>query len=169
MLIFKRNQDSGFSLPELSAVIIIISIIAALAAPNFLGLLNRNRINDALGQLEGAIKESQRLAMRQGKLCQININLGTKTINGNPTDCLLSDREIREDIIIRTSLSGSPPNITFSAKGNTTKMGTIVLSSDGTDLQKCFVISLGLGITRIGDYIGSKTGSVSASNCKKIP
>ncbi len=47
-------------------------------------------------------------------------------------------------------------------------MGTIVLSSDFIDTQKCFVISLGLGIMRTGNYIGSKTGSVSANNCQAI-
>jgi prepilin-type N-terminal cleavage/methylation domain-containing protein len=167
-VIFNHNKNSGFSLPELIAVIIIIGIIAALAAPNLLGLLSRYRVSDALGQIEGAIKESQRLAMRQGKLCRVNINTGTRIINANPSNCLLSNREIDDNVTIRTNISGSPPNITFSSKGSNTKMGTIVVSSDYTDSQKCFVISLGLGITRTGDYTGSKTGSVAPSNCKKI-
>ena len=45
-------------------------------------------------------------------------------------------------------------------------MGTMVLSSDYTDLQKCFVIALGTGIKRTGNYNGSRTGSVSRSNCQ---
>lgn len=166
MLSFKNRGDRGFTLMELMIVITIVSIIAAIAAPNLLGFLNRNQVNEALEKLVGAIKETQRQAMRQGKLCRVNINTNTQVITGNPTGCLLSDRTIKDSIDIRTNLTGSPPNIAFSHKGSTTKMGTIVLSSDDTDLQKCFVIALGTGITRTGDYTGSKTGSVSASNCR---
>jgi prepilin-type N-terminal cleavage/methylation domain-containing protein len=167
VLSFKNDKDRGFSLPELIAVIIIIGIIAALAAPSLIGLLSRNRVNDALWEIEAAIKEAQRQAMRQGKSCQININDVTNIINANPTNCLLSDREIDDNLTIRTNLAGSPPNIIFSPKGSNTKMGTIVVSSDLTNHQKCFVISLGLGITRTGDYVGLKTGAVSYSNCQK--
>jgi hypothetical protein len=77
----------------------------------------------------------------------------------------MSDRHISDQITIRSNFTGST-NITFSYKGSTTRMGTIVLSSDHTDLQKCFVIALGTGIKRVGDYNGSKTGSVDYTNCK---
>ena len=167
MLRRKQQSDRGFTLIELMIAVIVIGIIAAIAAPNFIGLLNRNRVNQALNQLEGAIKEAQRQAMRQGKRCTININTTTNILTGNPSNCLLSQREINDDIAIRTNLSGIIPNIAFSHIGSTTRMGTIVVSSDGTDSQKCFVISLGTGISRTGDYVGSKTGSVSATFCQK--
>ena len=159
------KSDRGFSLVELAVVLIIIGITAALAAPNFIAMLNRLYVEEALSELNGAIKETQRQAMRLGKLCRVNINPSTNDITASPADCLLSDRSIRQEIQIRTNISGSLPNIPFSSKGSTTKMGTIVLSSDLTETQKCFVISLGIGITRTGDYTGSKTGSVSATNC----
>lgn len=163
----RKKSDRGFSLTELMIALIIVGIIAAIASPNFFGLLNRIKVNNSLEQLLGAIKETQRQAMRQGKLCRINLNPSTKTLTATPAGCLLDTRTIDENVIIRTNIPGTTPNISFSYKGNTTKMGTIVLSSNFTDSQKCFVISLGLGIMRTGNYIGSKTGSVSPSNCKK--
>jgi prepilin-type N-terminal cleavage/methylation domain-containing protein len=169
VLILKNNKNRGFSLPELLAAIVIIGIIAALAAPNLIGLLSRNRVNDALWEIEAAIKEAQRQAMRQGKSCRININDVTHIINANPTNCLSNNREIRNDIKIVTNLAGSPPNIVFSPKGSNTKMGTIVVYSDYTDSQKCFVISLGLGITRTGTYTRSIDEPISYSYCKKTP
>lgn len=162
---FHNSEDRGVTLIETLVVVIIISILAAIAAPNFLGLLSRNRVNEALDKINGAIKESQRQAIRKRKLCRVNIDTSTNIISGNPTDCLLSTRDIRNSIDIRTNLSGTPPNILFSAKGSTTKSGTIVVSSDTSTIQRCFVISLGLGITRTGEYTGSKTGSVSAEYC----
>lgn len=163
-----QKSDRGFTLLELVVVLFIISIVAAIASPNFSGLLGRIQVNTSLDRLVGAIKETQRQAMRLGKSCRININPNTNEVFTTSNNCLLNKREIDKSINIRTNLSGSIPNIYFSHKGSTTKMGTIVLSSDLTDTQKCFVISLGLGIMRTGNYTGSKTGSVLPKNCQTL-
>lgn len=160
-----RKGDRGYTLTEMMVTLIIIGVIAAIASPNFLGLLSRYRLEGALQQLLGAINETQRLAMVRGKSCRININPSTNKITANTAGCLLSDRSLNSEIDIRSNFIGST-NITFSYKGSTTRAGTIVLSSDHTDLQKCFVIALGTGIKRVGDYNGSKTGSISRNNCQ---
>jgi prepilin-type N-terminal cleavage/methylation domain-containing protein len=162
---FIRKGDRGYTLTELLVTLVIVGIIAAIASPNFLGLLSRYRLEGALQQLLGAINETQRLAMARGKSCRININTSTNKITANTVGCLLSDRQINPAIKIRSNFTGST-NITFSHKGSNTRMGTIVLSSDHTDFQKCFVIALGTGIKRTGNYNGSKTGSVSRTKCK---
>ena len=159
------KSERGFTLIELLVAIFIVGILAAIASPNLIGFLSRNRIIAAMNQLEGAIKETQWQAMQLGSTCRVNINPSTNLVTGNPTRCLLNNRKIKDGITIRTNLSGNPPNISFSYKGNTTKMGTIVLSSDNTDLQKCFVIALGTGISRTGRYTGNRTGSVSSTRC----
>ena len=164
MLQSAKKRDRGYTLAELMITLVIVGIIAAIAVPNFLSLLSRIRLEGALQQLLGAINETQRLAMVRGKSCQINIDPNTKKITAN-AGCLLSDRNLNDEITVRSNFTGST-NITFSYRGSTTRMGTIVLSSEYTDLQKCFVIALGTGIKRIGDYNGSKTGSVSGSNCQ---
>ncbi len=160
-----RLRDRGYTLTEMMVTLIIIGVIAAIALPAFTGLLSRYRLEGALQQLLGAINETQRLAMVRGKSCRINVNPSTNKITANTAGCLLSDRSLNSEIKIRSNFIGST-YITFSYKGSTTRAGTIVLSSDNTDLQKCFVISLGTGIKRVGNYNGSKTGSVSRNNCQ---
>ncbi len=155
-----RINNSGFTLIETLVTAVIIGIIAAIAAPNLLGLFSHNRVKEAIATINGAIKETQRQAIRQGKQCEVKINKTTNIISGDPTDCLLQQREINNSINIRANDSLGTldtASISFSAKGTTTSAGTIVVSSDTTDTQKCFVISLGLGITRTGDYTGAKT------------
>lgn len=163
----KPFTNSGFTLPETIAVAIIIGIVAAIAVPSLLGFWRQQRVKTALVETTGAIKEAQRQAMRQGRLCRVNIEPSSNQITGSPSNCLLSNRFLDSAIVIRTNLSGTPPNIAFSYKGTTTKSGTIVISSNFTNLQKCFVISLGTGISRTGNYTGSPTGNVSASNCQR--
>jgi prepilin-type N-terminal cleavage/methylation domain-containing protein len=157
--------DRGFTLTELMVALIIIGVIAAISTPHFLGLLDRYRVAGALQQLLGAVNETQRLAMVRGKSCRISVNLTTKKITANPTGCILGDRSIDSAITMRSNFPGST-NITFSYKGSNTRMGTIVLSSAHTNVQKYFVIALGTGIKRTGDYNGSKTGAVDRSKCK---
>ncbi|NJL51996.1 MAG: type II secretion system protein [Hydrococcus sp. SU_1_0] len=83
MLLYNaRKSSSGFTLIEMLVVFIIVGVIAAIAAPNFLGLLNQSRVKDGLAQVEGAVKEAQRQAMRRGKPCKVKFV--TRTINGKP-------------------------------------------------------------------------------------
>ncbi len=161
-----KKSDRGFTLIELVVVLIIVGIIAGIATPNLISLYRRNQVNAALSELLGAIRETQRQAMRQGRICRLDIDPNSNIMTATPPGCLMTTRTIDTGIDIRTNLPGGNPNISFSHKGSTTRMGTIVLSSDSTPHQRCFVISLGLGIMRTGHYQRSSTDSVSASDCQ---
>ena len=175
-----KKRDRGFTLIEMLVTIIVIGVIASLAAPNFLGLLNQSRVKDGLAQVEGAIKEAQRQAMRRGKTCKIKFV--TKTIDGKSrqtinvvesTDtgetvaadfyngCLLSQRILPVDVSLNT---GGITKITFSGKGNTEtdSEGIIRISHPQTSTVKCLQIKGLLGNILTGDY-DSGTSSCKVS------
>ena len=167
MLLYNaRKLNSGFTLIEMLATIIIIGIIAAIAAPNFLGLLNRNRVNEAAQQIEGALTEAQRQAMRRGRQCSISIDAANKIIS-NPAGgngCLLSNRNLND--LIR--LNSNTTTITFSGKGNITGTPPVLVVSipNGTDLQRCVVIDSLLGSQRSGEYSGTIPATPVSGSCQ---
>jgi prepilin-type N-terminal cleavage/methylation domain-containing protein len=173
MLLWRvRKSNSGFTLVEMLAVVIILGVIAAVAVPNLLGWFNRNRVNEAMRQVEGALKEAQKQAIRTGKRCTIDIEPTSFTIDVKPStnisisstqkDCLLSTRILNSSIALASNLESSNiTKVTFSGKGNITiddpvNPPVLVVSiPDGTDLKKCVVIENFLGVIRTGKYDGS--------------
>ncbi len=145
---------------ELLVAVIFVGIISAIAAPSFIGLFARNQVIDAMGSIKGALKEAQRQAKKIGQTCTVTFNDSTKAITGAPNSCLLSDRLLDDRINISATGRTSPFDISFSYKGTTTDATTIIVTGNNTALQRCLSISNGVGIMRIGNYVGS--------NCEKL-
>jgi Tfp pilus assembly protein FimT len=167
MLLFNvRRSSEGFTLIETLTILVLIGILSALAAPSFLGLLNRTKVNNALVKLQGALQEAQREAVRQSRNCTVIVPAGsnvtltspTEDTNGNgvldltPTsedinsngqldtnNCLVTgDRTLTDINIRRDATLGT---ITFNFKGQTTTGGSdtqaIVISlANDTSIQE---------------------------------
>ncbi len=158
----------------------IIGILSALAAPSFLGMVNRAKVNDAVAKVRGALQEAQREAMRKSKKCTVYIPDGAQTqiisdcfvaADGTSTGLAgipngLPIKKI-DKIAIVSNLSSTPKKITFSFRGNTTTGGTIVLylADFPTLNKKCVFISNGIGVMRTGNYTGSTSSTITDSNC----
>lgn len=163
MKVITYKKDAGFTLTEMIVTVIIAGILAAVAAPNFYGLLKSNEVNEGITTLENALKEAQKIAIRQSQACTVTINTATNSLTANPTTCLPTQRDIDADLNIFSD-QASPFDIDFSYKGNTTNSYTIVVSSDGTTNVKCLLVSNGLGAMKVGEYTGSITGATPTIN-----
>ena len=173
----KAELERGFSLFELVIVFLVAGILGAIAAPNLLGLLARQNLNQALSQTESALREAQRQSIRRSKRCEVELSSNkvanpsspsTYTVGSNTYDyerCLLSARNFSsKQITIRNNFSGD--RIKYGASGNITNGGTITFSHSqlDTSVMKCIVISSPLGVIRSGDYTGG-TSTPTASSC----
>ena len=144
------RKDRGFTLLEQLIILIVVGLLGATSAPNFLALYNRYKLNQALNRVRGALLEAQRQAMRRSQLCEIKIdatNQEIKVFDSNSNGCLLETRDL-DGIIVKVSSA----KINFGIRGNTTTNKTIKLSIDGVGEVKCLSLSMPLGIMRTGIF-----------------
>jgi prepilin-type N-terminal cleavage/methylation domain-containing protein len=174
-----KPKDKGFTLLEITVVIVIVAILGAIVTPSFINLFNVNKVNDAVDKTKAAIQEAQNQAIRYSRKCQIKIlNTGQATKSGviakHPTiealpttsppptgapveeSCLLNGDRILSGIELQNE-SGSFTDlvISFDSKGRTdvSSSQTLFLSIPGVpNPKKCVVVSYGLGLIRSGDY-----------------
>jgi type II secretory pathway pseudopilin PulG len=169
-------RNSGWTLLETIIVSLITGILGSIAIVNMLGIMNKNKVQNSLYEVKGALREAQRNAIKMGKECRVVMNADI-----NPTylsvdtatkyiGCLNSSGVDLSGINVTENFPGS--RIRFSYKGNSTNLGTIVFHSSNTEAKYCLVLSNLLGIMRSGVYtkeIPAPTGStsgVSADNCE---
>ncbi|BBC22763.1 Tfp pilus assembly protein FimT/FimU [Pseudanabaena sp. ABRG5-3] len=64
LLLLVQNRDRGFTLIEVLAVIVIVGVLSAIAAPGWLGFLNNNRLSASQSRVFSTIKDAQSTAKR---------------------------------------------------------------------------------------------------------
>lgn len=141
MLLYNvRNNNQGFTMLETITIVVILGILSAIAAPSFLGMLNRNKVNDALSQAQGALQEAQREAIRKSKLCPVNIFEISKKMTGS---CLVTGDRIFNTA---TGIRANETTIEFTHRGtikltNADRAGTIVLYNEDNISEKmsCYI------------------------------
>ena len=75
-----RRTDRGFTLIEFIVILMIVGILSAISVPSFLGMLNRNKVNNALAQVQGALQEAQTEARRRSKRCTVGLSSSNQSM-----------------------------------------------------------------------------------------
>jgi len=118
--VFKR--ESGFTIVELVAVIVITGIIAAIAAPRFIGM-DAFDARGSYSTLVSALRFAQKTAIAQRATVCVNVDPATKIVTltyRNSADCSLASTGSVADPATQAAYSKTlSNNVTITASAGT--------------------------------------------------
>ena len=161
----RARRSAGFSLPELLVGVAILGLLAALGWSGGSERLTRQRVEAATRRLDQGIQRGRAEAKQLGRPCGLSLQLEgwAPPDHSSLPPCLQTLESLKEPIAAGSVqlVHNFPAVLRFSSNGLVLDGGTAVLSAAGTSLQRCLVMALPLGITRLGRY--------SAGRCEPDP
>ena len=177
------NGDKGYTILELLVIVIMLGVLSAIAAPGWLGFINRQRVRTVNDRVFQSLRTAQSEAKRTKRDITITFNNNTSTppvdpptatINTNPaqnpplqTVTFDGGGEIKPGTITltvnRPPGATTPPNsLTFDYQGNLTTDTTpfsVTVAASGGGAKQCTIMQ-----TLIG---GMRTAE--GNDCPKLP
>ncbi|MEB3263435.1 MAG: GspH/FimT family protein [Synechococcus sp.] len=151
-----RWAGAGFSAAELLVVVAVLLLLAALAVGGARTSLATLRVESAARRVLLGLSEGRASAERSGEPCGLSLTPEgwLEPAGGSLPAC----REGRIDLTEAVDhgplqvQDNLPAVVRFSSNGLVLDGGTVVLAAEGTDLRRCLVLGLPLGIVRLGRY-----------------
>ncbi|MFM7269616.1 MAG: GspH/FimT family protein [Cyanobium sp.] len=149
-------RSDGFTLLEALLVVSLLLLMGGLALTPALESLARQRVESATRRVLLGLERGRQLAERQGQPCALGFDsAGWGPPRGSTlSGCLEESISLGEGapegggvLKVEHNLADA---VRFSANGLVLDGGTVVLSHPATSLVRCVVVSLPLGITRVG-------------------
>jgi len=126
--------------------IAVLGVLATLGVGNGAELLARGRLDAATRAMERGIRRARAQALRSQRSCGLNL-LNPSSNRGGLEPCQVSIEPLPEGVELQHNF---PEQLRVTANGLVLDGGTAVFSSAGTSWRRCLVMSLPLGVVRLG-------------------
>jgi prepilin-type N-terminal cleavage/methylation domain-containing protein len=149
-----KNHSSGFTLVELLVTLAVLMLLAGLAMSYGSAGLARLRVEMASRRVLLGLEEGRNAALRNGQAC--GLQLGDNGWQAPASNSLAPCPGVNVPLVEGSDVSlvevehNLPNTVRFTSNGLVLDGGTVVVRSDGTELERCVVVSLPLGVTRVG-------------------
>jgi prepilin-type N-terminal cleavage/methylation domain-containing protein len=77
---YKKRLSAGFTLIEVLITISVMGILASVAIPNIVGLLERQQLQQGIGQVESLLHQARQYALSQGVTTSVQFDEQNNTI-----------------------------------------------------------------------------------------
>ncbi|MEH1891285.1 MAG: type II secretion system protein [Nostoc sp.] len=161
--LLNKHYNSGFTLPEMLVVVVLIGILAALEIPNWLAFVDTQSLNTAQNKVHLAMHQAQRQATKEKLTWQASFReqnsivqwaVHPATVNPSAANWNNLDSNVHlDDEETTLPESNGIKQIQFDYRGNVSKppLGRITLSSKyGGKVKRCVIVSTILGAKRMG-------------------
>ena len=155
-------DGAGFTLMELLLIVLLLGLVTTAGLLQAGRDLARERVESASRRLVLGLELGRVAASRQGRPCGLWLSdSGWQAPVGSSLPACQDERlglgEGIADPAVRIE-HNLPDLIRFSSNGLVLDGGTVRITSTGTDLVRCLVMSLPLGVVRVGRW--------QAGNCR---
>ena len=125
----------------------------------------RQKVEAVAGELLAGIQLARAEAERRQLPCGLSLDRGgwQEPANGSLPACATGLKRFGDAVTLAHSF---PATLRFSANGLVIDGGLVVLSQSGTQLRRCLVMALPLGLVRLGRYDADPAGPLSATLCQ---
>lgn len=151
-----RQSQAAFSLSELVIVALLLGSMAVLGLRQGGESLARERVESASRRIALGLERGRLAAQRSGRPCVLRLEAETwqaptdASLPGCPGFELPSGEGIDRG---RVRLEHNLPDLVrFSSNGLVLDGGTVRISAAGTELERCLVMALPLGVVRLGRW-----------------
>jgi len=160
--------SSGMTLPELLVAVVVLGLMAAVGIGGVGRSLARTRVEAAARQLAVDLEQARSSAEAAGTACALELT--PQGWSQDPASdlppCRVATPSTLQQVQLRHNL---PTALRIASNGLVLDGGTVVVAAAGSDLQRCLVVSLPLGVVRTGQSKAAAGATPRSSDCVVDP